>query len=164
MSVKEFGVGFRDMKKVLVAVFLGFLLSGCYAPTKTAQKSLIDHGAIKIGMNGQLLLETLGESYEYYPLGKKGGHVWFEPASEYIYHYGYFDNYWYGLECPENLGSKFSNCTLVKIWQDKKKVYEYYIDILPEGKEKNQYVVWAANLETNPEYITWKNKKKRIKI
>ena len=139
------------MKKLLGILVMGLLLSGCYAPSKTSQKSLIDYGAIKIGMSGQLLFETLGGGSDevswYYPLGKKGGHVWFKPYLESGYRD--YDNYYYGLECPENLGSKFSNCTLVKIWQDLKKVYEYYINILPEGKERNQYIVWAANLETD---------------
>ena len=153
------------MKKLLAIMVLGLLLSGCSAPNKTAQKSLFDYGSIKKGMNGQLLFEILGGGsviYVDYPMGKKGGYVSFTPKIDGSYwDPNYFDNYIYGLECPQDLGSKFSNCTLVNIWEDEIKVYDYYINIMPDGKERNRYILWRANLLGHPPYITWKERKNK---
>ena len=157
------------MKKAIGILVLGLFLVGCSAPAKVVQKSLMDYGSIKKGMNGQMLLEVLGGSsvvFWQYPLGKKGGHVWFHPSIEATWwDPNYFDNYNYGLECPQDLGSKFSNCRLVNIWEDPVKTYEYYISIMPEGKSKNNYIKWRAQTLLHPPYITWKERKtKKTKI
>ena len=63
MSVKEFGVGFREMKKVLVAVFLGFLLSSnAYAATNIYLTCPVE---ITEDNSDDLISEVFSETYGF---------------------------------------------------------------------------------------------------
>ena len=78
--------------------------------------------------------------------------------------YGDWDNRYYATEqIISGKNSKVNNYKVVKIFEDRIEMYDYYLKILPEGKAKNNVLKWKASILSNSSYLAWKkNKGKKI--
>ena len=155
------------MKKIIILVLLIFGLNGCAtAPSGKIQGDLIKDGSIKLGMNAEALFNTLGGSgavsYWWLKVNKQYPHMIMFPYTS--SGYGDWDNRYYATEqIISGKNSKVNNYKVVKIFEDRIEMYDYYLKILPEGKAKNNVLKWKASILSNSSYLAWKkNKGKKI--
>ena len=155
------------MKKIIILVLLIFSLNGCAtAPSGKIQGDLIKDGSIKVGMNAEALFNTLGGSgavsFWWLKVNKQYTHMIIFPYTS--SGYDDWDNRYYATEqIISGKNSKVNNYKVVKIFEDRIKMYDYYLKILPEGKAKNNVLKWKASILSNSSYLAWKkNKGKKI--
>ena len=161
------------MKKLLALILFSIMLNGCaVAPDNTAQKSLIEDGSIKIGMNLEplvILTEAIGESMMYTPLYKSQGSKYFlwMPKSWSM------DTKFYGGQAIDmskqpgggwTWGIKLSDYKVTHIWEDKVEAWDHFIKLATDPKEKKWLLKQKSITLKNSNYIAWKNKKTNSKI
>ena len=161
------------MRKLLLIILISISVSGCsVAPDSNTQKTLMNDGSIKIGMNLEPLVvmtEALGESMMYTPLYRSQGSKYFlwMPKS-----YS-FDTKFYGgqaINMSKNpgygimWGIKLSEFKLTHIWDDKVEAWDHFIKLAKDPKEKKWLLKQKSITLRNPNYIAWKNKNTNNKI
>jgi len=139
------------MKKVILILVAGLLLSGCAAtaPTANVQSTLIKQGNIKIGMNHDTLFEVLGGGtavVSSYPLfdDKNFKHMIVSPGFWRGYYHDTkfyeFENenppewsYWTGI-------TNFDGYKLVKVWDDYLPMIDHFIKLSKNNETRNDLV------------------------
>ena len=137
------------MKKVILLFFLIFGLNGCAtAPSGDIQSSLIEEGFIKVGMNSEVLYNTLGGSgasyFTWLKVNKEYPHMYIIPSLA-----GWDNKYYVSEQIISGKNSKIKNYNVVKIFDDPVEMYDYYLKILPDGKSKSNILKWKASYLTN---------------
>ena len=154
------------MKKILGIILLGMLNYGCaVAPDSSTQKSLINDGSIKIGMNLEplvIMTEALGESMMFTPLYKSQGSKYFlwMPKS-----YAYNTKFYGGQAIDMSKkpggglmwGIKLRDFKLTHIWDDKIEAWDHFLKLATDPKEKKWLLKQKSNTLKDPNYIAWKN-------
>jgi len=146
----------QQMKKILAIITSSLLLYSCttVAVNKDVQKTLINQGTIKIGMNANTLVETLGGYGAiglFWPVKKEV--AWINPN---VNATNYGQTYFYVAEIFTNNNYDLRNYKITLIELDPIKAYDYVIKKMPEGKEKIQWQTWRAKTLSEPKYLSWK--------
>ena len=159
------------MKKIIILVLLIFCLNSCTtSPNTSIQKTLIKDGSIKVGMNLQPLMAMLasaGESMVYHPLNKSNPNkLLFMPKA-----FSSYDTKYYAAEpidpnnkkltCPISCywGIRLEAFKVTHIFEDKVEVWDHYIKLATDNKEKMWLLKQKSNTLKSSYYISWKNKK-----
>ena len=143
------------MKNIFTIIVLSCLLYSCAtAPSRDVQKSMIDQGAIKIGMNADTLIYALGgygAIYLYHPIKKEMTFI--APITN---NQTYGSTYYYIAERFTGNNYDMRNYKITMMEVDPIKTYDYVLKKIPVGKEKIQWERWRAEILSDPNYISWK--------
>ena len=147
--------GRQHMKNIFTIIVLSCLLYSCAtAPSKDVQKSMIDQGAIKIGMNADTLIYALGgysAVYLFHPIQKELTFI--SPITS---QRNFGSTYYYLAERFAGSNYDMRNYKITKMNLDPIKLYDYVLPKMPEGKNKILWQKWRAQILSNPNYISWK--------
>jgi len=154
------------MIRIILTIIAIISLSSCAsAPGGNIQKTLMDEGSIKIGMNLETLTNTLGGSGAYFIDWMKINKIYkYAYLTPYTSQYGpdSYNNKYYSFEqIVSGKNSRIDNYKLIKIWDDVIDAHNYYIKILPEDKVKNRFLKSKAWYLRDSNYIAWKNRDKK---
>ena len=111
------------MIRIILTIIAIISLSSCAsAPGGNIQKTLMDEGSIKIGMNLETLTNTLGGSGAYFIDWMKINKIYkYAYLTPYTSQYGpdSYNNKYYSFEqIVSGKNSRIDNYKLIKIWDD----------------------------------------------